>query len=65
MLRLKFCSILFVREIYKLFFGQRFCPERSFFMEKFIIRKAEYQKRYDKDNENVICYVAQGVVLCR
>ena len=34
-------------------------------MEKFIIRKAEYQKRYDKDNENVICYVAQGVVLCR
>ena len=32
-------------------------------MGKFIIRKAEYQKRYDKDNENVICYVTQGGIM--
>lgn len=34
-------------------------------MENIAIHKAEYQKLGDKNNENVICYVAQGVVSCR
>ena len=55
-----------IREICKLFSEQSAIVQKGVvFMEIFANRKTVYQKCCAKDNDNVICYVDCGVVLCR